>query len=181
MKTAFPYLIICFFVSVSVYGQERDFLKDMLKESLKESIRTTIHDMKTDPLYENLFPDSTWKTIEINVNKQTLPRLGFNYKLNSLYLNYKDSLPLGPEYTLSPYWLSNWKQDYDPGSTETTGDILASAFLRPIASFILINPIAFFSYLIDIGVLPNDPLPTRQSKHEKAVKLITKEIYPNDE
>ena len=182
MKTAFSYLTICFFVSVSVYAQEMDFLKDILKESFKESIKTSIqNEMKTDPLYENLLPDSTWKTIEINVNKQPLPRLGFNHKQNCLYMNYKDSLSFGPTYTLSPNLLtpySNWKE-YDPTSTETPGDIFANAFLRPVASIIMINPIAFFNYLMDIGVLPNEPLPTRQSKHERAVKFITKEIYPN--
>ena len=141
------------------------------------------NNMQTDPLYENLLPDSTWKTIEINVNKQHLPRLGFNYQLNSLYLNYKDSLQLGPEYSISPYLTaaySNWEQ-YNPTSTETAGDIFANAFLRPVASIIMINPIEFLNYLMNIGVLPNDPLPVRQSKHEKAVKFITKEIYPNDD
>ena len=184
MKTAFSYpLIICCLVSVLAAAQERDFLQDMMKESLKESIKNAIrNEMKTDPLYENLFPDSTWKTIEINVNKQPLPRLGFNYRLNSLYLNYKDSLPLGPQYTISPYLTaaySNWEQGYDRTSTETAGDILANAFLRPIASFVMINPAGVFLYLMDIGVLPNEPLPVRQSKHEKAVRHITKEVYPN--
>ena len=83
--------------------------------------------------------------------------------------------PISP-YLTTPY--SNWKE-YDPTSTETTGDIVANAFLRPIASVIMINPIELFNYLMNIGILPNEPLPARQSKHEKAVRLITKEIYPN--
>ena len=183
MKTAFLYsFIICCFVSVSAFAQGEDLFKDLLKESLKESIKTSIqNDMKTDPLYENLFPDSTWKTIEPNVHKPIMPRLGFNHRLNLLILNYKDSLPLGPEYTMSPYLMaaySNWVE-YDRTSTETGGDILANVFLRPIASIIMVNPIGVFLYLMDVGILPNDPLPTRQSKHEKAVRYITKEIYPN--
>ena len=185
MKTAFscPLILFCC-VSVSIFAQERDFFEDMLKESLRESIKNMIlNEMKTDPLFENLVPDSTWKLIELNVHKKPLPRLGFNYKLNSLFLNYKDSLPLGPEYTISPDLMtaySDWKLGYDRTSTETAGDILANAFLRPIACFVMINPIAFFHYLMDVGLLPNDPLPPRLTKHEKAVRHITKEIYPNE-
>ena len=180
MERAFScsFIIGCF-VSVSAFAQGEDFFKDMMKEFLKESIKTSVQNsMQTDPLYENLFPDSTWKTIEINVNKQPLPRLGYNYWLNSLYLNYKDSLLLGPQYTISPNFrlvYTDWEQEQEP----TVAENMLKTFLQPIAAIIMVNPIAFFQYLMDIGVLPNEPLPPRQSKHEKAVRHITKEIYPN--
>ena len=171
--------IIGCFVSVSAFAQGEDFLKDMMKEFLKESIKTSVQNsMQIDPLYENLFPDSIWTTIEINVNKKPLPRLGFNQRQNALFLSYKDSLQFGPQYTLSPYLLtpySNWNQEEDP----TVAENMLKAFLRPIASVVMVDPIAFFYYLMDIGLLPNEPLPPRQSKHEKALRHITKEIYPN--
>ena len=184
MKSAFSSaFIICFFASVSTFAQERDFLKDMLKESLTEAMKNSIRsEMKTDLLPDNLVPDSTWKTIDLKALKGHLPRLGFNYKLNAFFLSYKDSLMFGPEYTLSLNLTAdyrNWEQKYDRTSTETAGDILANVFLRPIASFFMIDPVGVFLYLMDIGVLPNDPLPKRESKHEKALRYITKEIYPN--
>ena len=175
--------IISCFVSVSAFAQGENFFKDMLKESLRETIKNSVQNsMQSDPLYENLFPDSTWKTIEINVNKQPLPRLGYNYRQNSFYLNYKDSLPLDPQYTLSPnlrlvYTDWDWKQEPNPSVAEN----MFSAFLRPVnsAGLVMVSPAVILYYLMNLGILPNEPSPPRQSKHEKALQHITKEIYPN--
>ncbi|MDR2805283.1 MAG: hypothetical protein LBB85_06520 [Dysgonamonadaceae bacterium] len=187
MRTAFLHplriIVVCIWISVPTVAQERDAFKDLMKESLKEAVKSFIqNEEKIEPFRKNLSPDSTWKTIEIDVNKHPLPRLGYNHKLNSMYLNYKDSLPLGPKYTISPYataQYTNRKQEYDPTSTEM--NVISDAFLRPVSSMNMINPMGIFIYLMHIGVLPNEPLPAGESKHKKAVRLITKEIYPNDE
>ena len=170
-------LVVFGILPTVVFAQENDFYKSIIKESIN-----------LDFIFENEVldfqpePDSTHGYIELNVNKNPLPRMGYNYRQNSLFLHYKDSIPLDKERTISPNLTAaytNQEKEFDPGDTETVGDIIANGVLTPIAAIVVTpNPIIIFDYLMRLGVLSDEPFVPKETKKEKALRIITKEIYP---
>ena len=110
---------------------------------------------------------------------------GYNYRQNSLLLHYKDSLPLDKEWGISPNLTAAYtdsEKEFDPNSTETVGDIIANGVLTPIAAIVVTpNPIIIFDYLMRLGVLSDEPFVLKETKKERALRIITKEIYPTEE
>ncbi|MDR2056747.1 MAG: hypothetical protein LBP83_00380 [Dysgonamonadaceae bacterium] len=160
-------LSVCF-----IFAQENDLYKRLIKESV-----TINKDFLLDPIHRDLFiNDSISGYIELNVNKKPIPLLGFNYKQNSLYLHYKDSLPLKKQETISPYATANYtnQERFSPSSTETTGDIIANGFLTPLLG--ILKPEVLVYYLMRIGVLSDEPFVSKESKKKKALREI-KNVY----
>jgi hypothetical protein len=172
----------------------------MLKESIKEAIKM---DMKIDyTLEKKMASDSVSGPIEMDVNKEPLPHLGYNQKQNSLYLHHKDSLPLDKPLTISPNLTAaytNHKEEYDPVSPEAIQEMMNNRdFYRPVNQRFMINPLSIVGLVLlkltgqagqtdQSGVKPsglsiNDLFIHKKSaKSEKALKYITEEIYPAEE
>jgi hypothetical protein len=103
--------------------------------------------------------------------------MGFNYKQNSLYLHYKDSLPLETEMTVSPYLtIGNREEKFDPASTETNSDIMVNGFLTPLFGLLTLKPDVLALYLMRIGVLSDEPFVSRESRKQRALREI-KTVY----
>jgi|GEM_PF-4307851 len=107
-------LIISPFATFCLIAQDGDIFKQLIKESMKM-------DFLTNPLEMEIANDSIPGYIELNVNKNPLPVFGFNYLQNSLYLQYKDSLPMDDEAKMiiseglmKPYTNLNPKLDTAP-------------------------------------------------------------------
>ena len=175
----FSFFIVSWFFlgTAAVEAQEVDFLKNIVKESVKI-------DLTLDPMFMDLDMDTTSRYIKLNVNKKPLPKLGYNYKQNSLYLNHKDSLKFERELTISPYLTAAYTnmKEASLNSTETDGDLITNAVLVPLTSIGLLNIGALLDYMVRTGIIPyDDPLPKKESKKERALRIITKEMYPTEE
>lgn len=176
-----PYLI-CFYtafvwfsiVSVDLSAQEYNPYKDLIKESINLDAIMNLMDSE-------VHMDSLSRYIELDVNKKPLLVLGYNYELNSLILNHKDSLSFEPKYSISPaaYAFYTNTQSFDPNSTETATDIIANGILTPIGALATFNILALADYLMRIGLLPSEPFVSKQAKSEKTLKEI-KSIYNID-
>ncbi|MDR2087560.1 MAG: hypothetical protein LBP72_10385 [Dysgonamonadaceae bacterium] len=163
-----------FLLSVGfIFAQENDLYKRLIKESI-----TIDKDFLLKPLHEDLFSDSVSGYIELDVNKNPLPILGFNYKQNSLFLHYKDSLPIDREWIISPCLTKTYtnQKHFDPSSTETTGDIIANGILTPLLSIVALKPDVLAFYLMRIGVLSDEPFVPKESRKQKALREI-KTVY----
>jgi hypothetical protein len=164
------FLLLSSFLS----AQENDFYKQIIKESI--NLDFLLDPMNMNP---NLLKDSTSNYIVLDVNKNPLPHIGYNYKLNSLLLHHKDSLPLEKQWTVSPNVMAPYtnQEHFDPNSTETIGDIIANGILTPLAALTVNpNPIIIFHYLMRIGVLSDEPFVPKEKKKDKALREI-KELY----
>ncbi|GHT49027.1 hypothetical protein FACS189440_13950 [Bacteroidia bacterium] len=195
-------LIVTFCItSFSISAQEKNLFKDMLKESIKEAIKM---DMKIDYMMEKkMASDSVSGPIELDVNKEPLPHLGYNQKQNSLYLHHKDSLPLEKQWTISPNLTAAYTnpkgEEYDPASPEAIQEMMNNRdFYRPVNQRFMVNPLTIVGLVLlkltgqagqtdQSGVKPsglsiNDLFIRKKSaKSEKALKYITEEIYPAEE
>jgi hypothetical protein len=161
------------FISCFIFAQENDFYKRLIKESLIINKDFFLESMPVD-----LSNDSASNYINLDANKMYIPNLGFNYKQNSLYLSYKDSLPLKEEWTISPWLTANYTnlEQFDSTSTERTGDIIANGILTPLMSVLTLKPTVLALYLMQIGVLSDEPFVSRESKKERALREI-KTLY----
>ncbi|MDL2257033.1 hypothetical protein LJC06_02365 [Bacteroidales bacterium OttesenSCG-928-I14] len=159
--------------------ENRDFMKDMMKENMKMEIMMEF--MKPEIKLDTI-SSSAPRVIKLNVNKKPLPVLGFNYKLNAFSidysLNYKDTIPLVPEYKISPSLFLPYSNidEYDPYSTETITDIVANGVLTPLLAIPKLDIFLLANYLMKIGVLPDDPFNPTERKKAKALREI-KEAY----
>ena len=162
-----------------VFAQENEFYKSIIKESIDLDF---IFEMEKLEIQSD---SSTRGYIELDVNKNPLPHMGYNYRQNSLLLHYKDSLPLDIEWTISPNLFAAYtdsEKEFDPNDTETVGDVIANAVLTPVASIVVApNPLILFDYLMRLGVLSDEPFVPKETKKEKALRIITKEIYPTED
>jgi hypothetical protein len=171
------HLAVVLFLLLSSFlsAQENDFYKQIIKESVNMDF--LFAPMNMNP---NLLNDSTSNYIVLDVNKQPLPHIGYNYRLNSLLLHpQKDSLPVDKEWTISPNMMMPYtnQENFDPNSTETVGDIIANGILTPLAAMTVApNPIIIFDYLMRIGVLSDEPFVPKEKKKDKALREI-KELY----
>ncbi|GEM_PF-2417340 len=170
LRTIFSSLVISLcFSSLSLYAQEQDHFKRLFDETIDFKSFLQFDHLSIIPLNK----DSSGFVI-LDVNKKPLAILGSNYKLNSLFLNYKDSLFKEPKLTISPAltaWYTN-QDAYDPFSTVTTTDVIANGILTPILALPSLNFISFFNYLMKIGVLSSDDPILTKSKKEKALREI---------
>jgi hypothetical protein len=159
---------IFWFVSCFIYAQENDLYKRLIKETF-----TVDKDFFLAP-HTDLFNDSVSNYIELDANKMYFPHMGFNYKQNSLYINYKDSLLFEKEWTVPSALTMNYtnKERFDPASTETTGDMLANGFLSPLLSILTLKPTVLALYLMQIGVLSDEPFVPKESKKQRALREI---------
>ena len=168
------------FLPVVVFAQENDFYKSIIKESVNLDFIFDMEELDIQP-----DSSSTRGYIKLNVNKNPLPHMGYNYRQNSLLLNYKDSIPLDKQWTISPNLLTGYtdkEKEFDPNSTETVGDIIANGVLTPVAAVVVTpNPLIIFDFLMRIGVLSDEPFVRKETKKERALRIITKEIYPTGE
>ena len=157
-------------------AQESDLFKQLLKETLRP-------EFSMDFLLD--FSDSIFfrEPIRLDATKEYIPRLGFNYELNRLLLSYKEDQAYPKSKTVSPYLTAPYtnREEYDPNSTETTGDVITNVVLYPIGSVIMLNPVAFFDYLMRVGVLSDEPFVPKKSKKERMLKTITQDIYHIDD
>ena len=165
--------------TILVFAQENDdFYKGIIKESINLNFILEMEELE-------VFSDSANGYIQLNVNKSPLPHMGYNYRQNSLFLHYKDSLPLEKEVTISPYLATpytNGEEKFDPNRTETVGDVIANVVLTPIASIAVTpNPLILFDYLMRLGILSDEPFVPKETKKEKALRIITQEVYPTEE
>ena len=168
--------------AVSAMAQDRDIFKDLLKESMKATIQ---QDLKIAPLPMESFPDSSSSgVIELDVNKQPIPSVGYNRELNSLYLHYKDSLPLERKPELSPaateaFTNPDYHPKYDPIMdyqnliTPKTYEHLSGAGLLKVGGG---GSFSFSEMLEAVACIFKNC-----KKHEKALKHITQDIYPAEE
>jgi hypothetical protein len=162
---------ILIFLTATLSAQEVDIYKRIMKESIQM-------DFLFDPLEMKIPKDSASGFLELNVLKSPLPQMGYNHKQNSLFLHYKDSLPVDKKWTVSPYLTMEYTnlECFDPSSTETVSDIIVNGFIVPVASIVNVNPIQLALYLMRIGVLSDEPFVSRETKKERALREI-KNIY----
>ena len=157
-------------------AQETDLFKRLLKETLRPELSL---DFSLD------FSDSIFlrKPIRLDATKEYLPHLGFNYEQNRLLLSYKEDFTFPKPLKISPYLTAPYSnQDkYDPNSTETTGEVITNVVLYPIGSVIMLNPVAFFDFLMRAGVLPDEPFVPKKSRKERMLKTITQDVYHIDD
>lgn len=164
------------FMTMNLAAQENDLYKLILKESLE-------YDLILDHQELNLNPEFSKELIIWDVNKQPLPKLGYNHKLNTFLLHYKDSI-LSREFTISPFATMRYTNEYiyDPNATETDGEVLTNVILYPLTSIGLLNFNALFDFMIRAGIIPyDDPIISKKSKKERALKTITQDIYHIDD
>lgn len=169
--------LLLFVLSLSFCSaQENDIYKMLLKESINMDF--ILDHGKIDKTIENREDHY----VELNVNKKPLVMLGYNYKLNSLLLNYKDSLQLEPKYTVSPFVTMKYTntEDDDPFANASTEAIFLNGTLTPVLGLVKLNPIIIAKYLMDIGVLDKEPFVKKENKKEKALRII-KEMYKVEE
>jgi hypothetical protein len=159
-----------------IFAQENDLYGRLFKESISVN-----RDFLFAPAHRDLFNDSVLVCIELDATQNYLPTLGFNYKQNSLYLHFKDSLPENGKWTVSPYLTASYtNQDlFDPLSTETAGDILANGVLMPLLSIATLKPAPLILYLMQIGALSDEPFVPKESRKQKALREI-KTVYGTD-
>jgi hypothetical protein len=175
-KKNFATSVLCF-LSCFIFAQENDLYKRLIKESF-----TTNKDFLLDPIPVDLLNDSIFNYIELDANKMYLPHMGFNYKQNSLYLRYKDNISLDTEESVSfgLTLLYTNQEQFDPTSTETTGDVIANGFLTPVLSVLALRPDRLATYLMQIGVLSDEPFVPKERKKQKALREI-KAVYGMDD
>ncbi|MDR0798201.1 MAG: hypothetical protein LBN18_00350 [Dysgonamonadaceae bacterium] len=172
-----PFILpVLLLLNLSLAAQERSFYQQMIKESIDMN-------MLLDPVKPGVSNDSASGVIELNVNKKPLAMMGYNFRQNSLFLHYKDSLPLEKQWTISPALTAAYTntQEFNPNATETTGDVLGNVILTPLAGLLNPNPLLIFNYLMRIGILSDEPFVPREKKKEKALREITECIYPIQE
>jgi len=110
--------------------------------------------------------------------KEYIPRLGFNYKENSLLLSFREEYSSMNSKEISPYLKAGLKlKPVDPYSTETANDAFTNVVITPLASIIMINPVELFNYLMRAGVLSDEPFVPKPSKKERMLKTITQDVY----
>ena len=166
-----------FFLCPSILpAQETDIFKSMLRETSKSKYS----------LYFSLdsnnfiFPR---KSSQWDFSKDYIPRLGFNHKENLFLLSFQEDFRDMTPHTISPYLLAPYtnQNKYDPNSTETTADAITNIVITPLASIIMVDPIALIDYLIRVGALPNDPFVPKMSRKERMLKTITRDVYHIDD
>jgi hypothetical protein len=165
-------------------AQERDLFKNIVKESIKMDFILNPTTISPD-IHRN---DSTLELIEVNVNKNPLPILGYNYRQNSLFLHYKDSLPVERKWEISPHLLAGYtpKEDSEEDDSSIAAANASYTVLTPVASVVMANPIAFFTYLMRMGVLSDEPfvhVGTKKEKKKRDALRTIQEVYaaPDEE
>ena len=171
--------VVLIFLPTAIFAQEDDFYKNIIKESINMDFILEMEGL-------GIQSDSPKQdVIKLDVNKNPLPHIGYNYRQNSLLLHHKDSIPLDKERTISPNLTAAYtdqEKEFDRSSTETVGDVIANGVLTPIAAIVVTpNPLIILDYLMRLGVLSDEPFVPRETKKEKALRIITKEIYPTGE
>jgi len=153
-------------------AQETDLFKRMLKETLKSVPALTSSQNFSDSLFSK-------KMIQLEATKKYIPHLGFNRDQNRLLLSsieeYKSMKP-AVSINLTTSFLN--KEDDLP---ETTGGAIANVVLTPLGNIIMLNPVGLFNYLMQIGVLPDEPFVPKPSRKERMLKTITKDVYHIDD
>jgi hypothetical protein len=170
--------IVALFVAVtaSLTAQEIDIYKQLLKESIQMDFKKEWMEMPSKP-------DSITEYIELDVNKNPLPPMGFNYKQNSLFLHYKDSLPIDTPMTISPSVTAAYT---NPIYDETAAppiynyqNMIPDVTYRHLSGAGFLNLSGLIQLVISLISDENESTP-HLSKHEKALKHITEDIYPID-
>ena len=167
--------IFCLYPFV-LSAQESGTVKIILKETSKPGYSL---DLSFDS--DNFrFPK---KPMQWDITKDYIPRLGFNRKENLLFFSYEEDFSFMKRRTISPYLTAPYTKDerYETNSTEETVNAVTDIVVTPLASIIMVNPVAFFDYLIRIGVLPGEPFVPKKSKKERMLKTITRDVYHIDD
>jgi len=153
---------------------------DLFRSILKETLRPDISMNLTFDYSDSLF---LMKPIRLDATKAPLPHLGFNYKQNQFLLSFEKEDAFPKMQTVSSYLTAPYtnQEKFDPNSTETTGDVISNVVIYPIGSVVLLNPVAFFDFLMRAGVLPDEPFVPKQSKKERMLKTITQDVYHIDD
>ena len=173
MKQIGWFFCLCPFI---LSAQEPDIFKSILKETLKPEFSFSLSYDSTN----YIFPK---KLLQWDITKDYIPRLSFNHKENLLFLSFQKDFSYVPQHTVSPYLLAPYTNQnvYDPNSTETTVDAITNIVITPLASIIMINPLAFFDYLMRAGALPGEPFVPKMSRKERMLKTITQDVYHIDD
>ncbi len=167
------FALLLFVSAVSLSAQEVDLYKGLVKESIDMSIIDELKKMEG-----NLNPFTN--PIELDANKRYLPRLGYNYELNALFNDNPFEVKDG-HFSISSNvtaWYTN-VESFDRTSTDSAVDIIANGILTPLGALGTFNIIALAYYLMDIGVLPNEPFVPKEEKKHKRLREI-KSIYNID-
>jgi len=147
-------------------AQESDIFKSILKEARRPKLSM---DLLLD------FSDSILFRKRLDATKDYLPHVGFNYGKDSLFFSYMEFIKSQKSSVISPYLtFSNKGEDNTP---ESVGVAVVDIVVTPLASIIMLNPIAFFNYLMQTGILPNEPFVPRPSRKERMLKTITQDVY----
>jgi len=153
----------------------------MLKETMKQEIHLNFSLNASDSILFN--PLFIRKPLQLDATKEFIPSLSFNYKENCLIRSFlADYTSLKPR-AISPYLLasfSNQEKD-DSNSPETVGGVFVDVVVTPLACIAMIKPLEFFYYLMQIGVLSDEPFVPKPSRKERMLRTITKDVYHIDE
>jgi hypothetical protein len=146
----------------------KESMKESMKDYMKESMR--METMKISPVKIN--PDSVHPSIDLDANNKPLPRLGFNYKQNSLYLHHKDSLPIDKKLVISEDLLKDYtNKAYNP-------DVPPIYEQENKVPSVIYNHLSGRGFISISGIVNSLFKGKSSSKKEKALKYITEEVYP---
>ncbi len=175
------YLVVTWFFSLTCISFAQDPEKDLYKNMIKESIKLNFIPelMKIKP--DSLSKPTTYR--KYNPLKDYIPPLTYDLKYNELLIGslaFKDSLdktlPVIANYQTTPY-------TYSSESDEKTNDeVFSDVVLVPLTAIGTLNFVALLDYLVRTGIIPyDDPVVSRKSKKQKALEIITKEVYPTED
>jgi hypothetical protein len=169
------FVTLFYLASFVLFAQEIDLYKQLIKESIKL-------DFRMDSLTLTSRLDVAPEYVEWDIRKNPLIPMGFNRLQNSLYLHFKDSLPINERHTISPYLTAAYtNESYNPivPSIYNYQNMIPPVIYTQLtgAGFLSINGLtSLIFYLIP----QEEPSALPLSKHQKALKHITENIYPAD-
>ena len=146
-----------------------------MRETIKQDLTLKLSLDYSDSIFNK-------KPLVLDATKKYIPRMGFNYRVNQILLYYEEDPVFEKSQTISQNIAAvyNSQKKLNLSSTETVSDVVANYVLTPAASVIMVNPLAFFDFLMRVGVLPNDPFIPKKSRKERMLKTI-KDIYLIDD
>lgn len=162
--------LLFYLIPLVLSAQESDLFNRLLKETLRPNFPLSLD--FSDTVFQK-------KLIRLDVTKEPLPTLGFNYKQNLLFFYSGEDFTFPKPHKISPcltMFYSNHNK-FDPNSTETTGDVIANVALCPLANIIMINPMGLLDFMKRTGLLSDKPFVLKKNKRERMLKIITQDVY----
>jgi hypothetical protein len=86
---------------------------------------------------------------------------------------FSSSKKISP-YLLTPY--SHTKKFY-LNTNPVDNNTFIPKDLCPLCNIIMINPLELINFLMQAGVLPNNPYVPKKNKKERMLKTIVKDVY----